>query len=129
MPTEPIPEVDPWESGGDHWDQLITIVDTYFGELLHSLWKATYAQDAFVSGQLRDFGYDLDRVGHTNLGLDPLQNLMAGLREGGGEGLTMMAAPDLVDLKPVDLAELARRGHHTKSPIVEIEDPEEFEDE
>lgn len=90
-----IPEVDAWEPGGDVYDKVGDVVAEGFLPIMESLWKAAFAQDPFVAGQLRDQGFNLDNIEATRLGIGPLRDLMSRFRKGSAH-MTMMAPPDLI---------------------------------
>ena len=89
-----IPRHDPWEPDGKLYSAIGDVVVMYFCEILESLWKATFKQDAFVAKQLTVQGYHLDTIEATRMGAGSLRELMRGIRHQGH--VTMMAAPDFL---------------------------------
>ncbi|MBI4435417.1 hypothetical protein HY630_01995 [Candidatus Uhrbacteria bacterium] len=105
-----LPEIprgkDPWEFGGELWEQLVEVGAAHFAEVMESLWKAAFTTPPFIQAQLLADGYQLDRIDSTRMGVESLTELMRGYR--GGDRLTMVAAPDLPERHLVDITAMGR---------------------
>jgi hypothetical protein len=94
-PVPEIPALDRWTHDAEHYLALGDVVARDFAPVLESLWKATFAQDKYISAQLRQAGYRLGLLDATRMGFEPLRELMAGYRS--EEHMTMLGSMDLLD--------------------------------
>ncbi len=94
-PVPEVPALDRWVHGAEHYLALGDTVARDFAPVLESLWKATFAQDEYISAQLSRAGYKLSQLDSTRMGFEPLRQLMAGYRN--EEHMTMLGSPDLLD--------------------------------
>jgi hypothetical protein len=127
-----IPRNDPWQSGGSLYTQIADIVLEHFvmrrvnevwieDGLMSSLWKATFKHDKPVAAQLTTQGYDLNRIGATRMGMDPLRELMASQRQQAHR--TMMPTPDL--MKELGVNDIRSLTRHNAGPVYQLEINEE----